>query len=139
MISLKKKVKSIKQRQVFLGGIKDLNLEIGLKTEMSKNKNTSLDTKVTGSTISGGGDINIASGKDVTYRTSNIEGKNTNIHAGNELNITGRDEIHKSSIKNEKGEIKVTAGINLGGIKDTIDSVVNMVTGIKHVPKAAGV
>lgn len=127
-----------KTKTSIFGGIKDLNIEIGLKTEMSKNKNISLDTKVTGSNISSGGNINIASGKDVNIEASNIEGKNTNIHAGNELNITGRDEIHKSSIKNEKGEIKVTAGINLGGIKDTIDSVVNMVTGIKDVPKAAG-
>lgn len=127
-----------KTKTSIFGGIKDLNLEIGLKTQMSKNKNTSLDTKVTGSSISGGGDINIASGKNINIEASNIEGKNTNIHAGNELNITGRDEIHKSSIKNEKGEIKVTAGINLGGIKDTVDSVVNMVTGIKDVPKAAG-
>lgn len=128
-----------KHKTSLFGGVKDLNFEIGMKTEVSKNKNSTLDTKVTGSNISSGGDVNISSGKDIKIEASNIEGKNTNLKAENELNVTGRDELHVSKIKNEKGEIKITAGVNLGGIKDTVDSVVNMVESAKDIPKAGGV
>ena len=128
-----------KHKTSLFGGVKDLNFEIGMKTEISKNKNSTLDTKVTGSNISSGGDVNISSGKDIKIEASNIEGKNTNLKAENELNVTGRDELHVSKIKNEKGEIKITAGVNLGGIKDTVDSVVNMVESAKDIPKAGGV
>ena len=128
-----------KHKTSLFGGVKDLNFEIGMKTEISKNKNSTLDTKVTGSNISSGGDVNIFSGKDIKIEASNIEGKNTNLKAENELNVTGRDELHVSKIKNEKGEIKITAGVNLGGIKDTVDSVVNMVESAKDIPKAGGV
>ncbi|WP_270427666.1 hemagglutinin repeat-containing protein [Fusobacterium mortiferum] len=128
-----------KHKTSLFGGVKDLNFEIGMKTEISKNKNSTLDTKVTGSNISSRGDVNISSGKDIKIEASNIEGKNTNLKAENELNVTGRDELHVSKIKNEKGEIKITAGVNLGGIKDTVDSVVNMVESAKDIPKAGGV
>lgn len=128
-----------KHKTSLFGGVKDLNFEIGMKTEISKNKNSTLDTKVTGSNISSGGDVNIFSGKDIKIEASNIEGKNTNLKAENELNVTGRDELHVSKIKNEKGEIKITAGVNLGGIKDTVDSVINMVESAKDIPKAGGV
>ena len=45
-----------KHKTSLFGGVKDLNFEIGMKTEISKNKNSTLDTKVTESNISSGGD-----------------------------------------------------------------------------------
>ena len=135
----KKESEKHKTKTSIFGSVKDLNFEVGLKTEASKNQSTSLDTKVTGSNILAGGDVNISSNKDINIEASNIEGKNTNLHAENELNITGRDEIHSSTIKNEKEEIKITAGVDLGGIKDTVDSVVNMVESAKDLPEAVGV
>ena len=104
-----------------------------------RNKNSTLDTKVTGSNISSGGDVNIFSGKDIKIEARNIEGKNTNHKAENEMKETGRDELHERKIKNEKGEIKITAGVNDGGGKDTEDSDVKMIESSKEIPKAGGV
>ncbi|WP_448822101.1 hemagglutinin repeat-containing protein, partial [Cetobacterium sp.] len=52
----KKESEKHKTKTSIFGSVKDLNFEVGLKTEASKNQSTSLDTKVTGSNILVGGD-----------------------------------------------------------------------------------
>ena len=135
----KKESQKSKSKTKFFGSADNLNFEIGLSTSIEKNKKVTYDTKVIGSSIESDGDIKIVSKNNTNIEASNISGNNTSIYAGNELNITARDEIHSNTIKNEKGEIKLTAGINLSGIKDTIDSVKDTVVGIKDLPGVIGV
>ncbi|MCB8564423.1 two-partner secretion domain-containing protein [Fusobacterium ulcerans] len=135
----KKESQKSKSKTKFFGSADNLNFEIGLSTSIEKNKKVTYDTKVVGSSIESDGNIKIISKNNTNIEASNISGNNTTIYAGNELNITAREEIHSSTIKNEKGEIKLTAGINLSGIKDTIDSVKDTVVGIKDLPGVIGV
>ena len=135
----KKESQKSKSKTKFFGSADNLNFEIGLSTSIEKNKKVTYDTKVIGSSIESDGDIKIVSKNNTNIEASNISGNDTAIYAGNELNITAREEIHSSTIRNEKGEIKITAGVNLGGIKDTIDSVKDTVVGIKDLPGIIGV
>ncbi|UUV18240.1 hemagglutinin repeat-containing protein [Fusobacteria bacterium ZRK30] len=135
----KKQKQKTKYGTSLFGSVDGPSIEVGISTSIEKNKNTSLDTKVVGSNISSDGDIKIISGNNTNVEASDIVGNNVDIEAVNEINIIGRDEIHSSSEKNEKGEIKLSVGVDLSGIKDTFDSMVNATKGIKDLPEVVNV
>lgn len=134
-----------KQKQKTKYGIKyfasadNWNFQVGSSTGIEKNKKTNYDTKVKGSNLLSGGDISIIGNKNVTVEASNLSGNDNNIYAGNKLNVTGRDEVHKENVKNEKIEVTQRVGLNLSGIKNTITSIKDAVTGIKDLPEVVSV
>ncbi|MDY4011336.1 MAG: hypothetical protein SOY60_06690 [Fusobacterium gastrosuis] len=81
-------------------------------------------------------DVNIESRKDTNIQASTILSENTNINTKGELNLLTKDEISINNMSGTEIEAKLSAKLDLSGVKETVKSVVDVVKGIPELPKA---
>lgn len=127
-----------KYKTSFFSDFKGLNFEIGMKFKGNQTKEGIYKTTVAGTNINAEKTINLQSGKDITIQASNLLSENTFAKAEGKLNIIDKDEIFTRDISSKEVEAKLSAGLRLSGVKETLKSTINIVKGVKEFPKMIG-
>ena len=131
--------KETKYRTSLFADFKGLNFEIGAKIKGSQTKEGTHKTTVASSNINAGKDLYIKSGNDTTIQAANFISENTYVTSDGKINIISKDNTISTEFSNKEIEAKISAGVRLRGVKDTLKSTYQVVKGLKHLPDTIGI
>ena len=131
--------KETKYRTSLFADFKGLNFEIGAKVKGSQAKEGIHKTTVASSNIDAGKDLYIKSGNDTTVQAANFISENTYVTSDGKINIISKDNTISTEFSNKEIEAKISAGVRLRGVKDTLKSTYQVVKGLKHLPDTIGI
>ena len=131
--------KETKYRTSLFADFKGLNFEIGAKVKGSQTKEGIHKTTVASSNIDAGKDLYIKSGNDTTIQAGNFISENTYVTSDGKINIISKDNTISTEFSNKEIEAKISAGVRLRGVKDTLKSTYQVVKGLKHLPDTIGI
>ena len=131
--------KETKYRTSLFADFKGLNFEIGAKVKGSQAKEGIHKTTVASSNIDAGKDLYIKSGNDTTVQAANFISENTYVTSDGKINIISKDNTISTEFSNKEIEAKISAGVKLNGVKDTLKSTYQVVKGLKHLPDTIGI
>ena len=131
--------KETKYRTSLFADFKGLNFEIGAKVKGSQTKEGIHKTTVASSNINAGKDLYIKSGNDTTVQAANFTSENTYVTSDGKMNIISKDNTISTEFSNKEIEAKISAGVRLRGVKDTLKSTYQVVKGLKHLPDTIGI
>ena len=131
--------KETKYRTSLFADFKGLNFEIGAKVKGSQTKEGIHKTTVASSNINAGKDLYIKSGNDTTVQAANFISENTYVTSDGKMNIISKDNTISTEFSNKEIEAKISAGVRLRGVKDTLKSTYQVVKGLKHLPDTIGI
>ena len=131
--------KETKYRTSLFADFKGLNFEIGAKIKGSQTKEGIHKTTVASSNINAGKDLYIKSGNDTTVQAANFISENTYVTSDGKMNIISKDNTISTEFSNKEIEAKISAGVRLRGVKDTLKSTYQVVKGLKHLPDTIGI
>ena len=131
--------KETKYRTLLFADFKGLNFEIGAKVKGSQTKEGIHKTTVASSNIDAGKDLYIKSGNDTTIQAANFSSENTYVTSDGKINIISKDNTISTEFSNKEIEAKISAGVRLRGVKDTLKSTYQVVKGLKHLPDTIGI
>ena len=131
--------KETKYRTSLFADFKGLNFEIGAKVKGSQTKEGIHKTTVASSNINAGKDLYIKSGNDTTIQAGNFSSENTYVTSDGKINIISKDNTISTEFSNKEIEAKISAGVRLNGVKDTLKSVYQVAKGLKHLPDTIGI
>ena len=131
--------KETKYRTSLFADLKGLNFEIGAKVKGSQTKEGIHKTTVASSNIDAGKDLYIKSGNDTTIQAANFTSENTYVTSDGKINIISKDNTISTEFSNKEIEAKISAGVRLRGVKDTLKSTYQVVKGLKHLPDTIGI
>ena len=131
--------KETKYRTSLFADFKGLNFEIGAKVKGSQTKEGIHKTTVASSNIDAGKDLYIKSGNDTTIQAANFISENTYVTSDGKINIISKDNTISTEFSNKEIEAKISAGVRLRGVKDTLKSTYQVVKGLKHLPDTIGI
>ena len=131
--------KETKYRTLLFADFKGLNFEIGAKVKGSQTKEGIHKTTVASSNIDAGKDLYIKSGNDTTVQAANFISENTYVTSDGKMNIISKDNTISTEFSNKEIEAKISAGVRLRGVKDTLKSTYQVVKGLKHLPDTIGI
>ena len=131
--------KETKYRTSLFADFKGLNFEIGAKIKGSQTKEGIHKTTVASSNINAGKDLYIKSGNDTTIQAANFISENTYVTSDGKMNIISKDNTISTEFSNKEIEAKISAGVRLRGVKDTLKSTYQVVKGLKHLPDTIGI
>ena len=131
--------KETKYRTSLFADFKGLNFEIGAKGKGSQAKEGIHKTTVASSNIDAGKDLYIKSGNDTTVQAANFISENTYVTSDGKINIISKDNTISTEFSNKEIEAKISAGVKLNGVKDTLKSTYQVVKGLKHLPDTIGI
>ena len=131
--------KETKYRTSLFADFKGLNFEIGAKVKGSQTKEGIHKTTVASSNIDAGKDLYIKSGNDTTIQAANFTSENTYVTSDGKINIISKDNTISTEFSNKEIEAKISAGVRLRGVKDTLKSTYQVVKGLKHLPDTIGI
>ncbi|WP_338946090.1 hemagglutinin repeat-containing protein [Fusobacterium pseudoperiodonticum] len=131
--------KETKYRTSLFADFKGLNFEIGAKVKGSQTKEGIHKTTVASSNINAGKDLYIKSGNDTTIQAANFTSENTYVTSDAKINIISKDNTISTEFSNKEIEAKISAGVRLRGVKDTLKSTYQVVKGLKHLPDTIGI
>ncbi|ATV60036.1 hemagglutinin repeat-containing protein [Fusobacterium pseudoperiodonticum] len=131
--------KETKYRTSLFADFKGLNFEIGAKIKGSQTKEGIHKTTVASSNINAGKDLYIKSGNDTTIQAANFTSENTYVASDGKINIISKDNTTSTEFSNKEIEAKISAGVKLNGVKDTLKSTYQVVKGLKHLPDTIGI
>ena len=131
--------KETKYRTSLFADFKGLNFEVGAKVKGSQTKEGIHKTTVASSNINAGKDLYIKSGNDTTVQAANFISENTYVTSDGKMNIISKDNTISTEFSNKEIEAKISAGVRLRGVKDTLKSTYQVVKGLKHLPDTIGI
>ena len=131
--------KETKYRTSLFADFKGLNFEVGAKVKGSQTKEGIHKTTVASSNINAGKDLYIKSGNDTTIQAANFTSENTYVTSDGKMNIISKDNTISTEFSNKEIEAKISAGVRLRGVKDTLKSTYQVVKGLKHLPDTIGI
>lgn len=131
--------KETKYRTSLFADFKGLNFEIGAKVKGSQAKEGIHKTTVASSNINAGKDLYIKSGNDTTIQAANFISENTYVASDGKINIISKDNTISTEFSNKEIEAKISAGVRLNGVKETLKSTYQVVKGLKHLPDTIGI
>ena len=131
--------KETKYRTSLFADFKGLNFEVGVKVKGSQTKEGIHKTTVASSNINAGKDLYIKSGNDTTIQAANFISENTYVTSDGKINIISKDNTISTEFSNKEIEAKISAGVRLNGVKDTLKSTYQVVKGLKHLPDTIGI
>ena len=131
--------KETKYRTSLFADFKGLNFEVGAKVKGSQTKEGIHKTIVASSNINAGKDLYIKSGNDTTVQAANFISENTYVTSDGKMNIISKDNTISTEFSNKEIEAKISAGVRLRGVKDTLKSTYQVVKGLKHLPDTIGI
>ena len=131
--------KETKYRTSLFADFKGANFEIGAKVKGSQTKEGIHKTTVASSNINAGKDLYIKSGNDTTIQAANFSSENTYVTSDGKINIISKDNTISTEFSNKEIEAKISAGVRLRGVKDTLKSTYQVVKGLKHLPDTIGI
>ena len=131
--------KETKYRTSLFADFKGANFEIGAKVKGSQTKEGIHKTTVASSNINAGKDLYIKSGNDTTIQAGNFSSENTYVTSDGKINIISKDNTISTEFSNKEIEGKISAGVRLNGVKDTLKSVYQVAKGLKHLPDTIGI
>ena len=131
--------KETKYRTSLFADFKGANFEIGAKVKGSQTKEGIHKTTVASSNINAGKDLYIKSGNDTTIQAGNFSSENTYVTSDGKINIISKDNTISTEFSNKEIEAKISAGVRLNGVKDTLKSVYQVAKGLKHLPDTIGI
>ena len=131
--------KETKYRTSLFADFKGLNFEVGAKVKGSQTKEGIHKTTVASSNINAGKDLYIKSGNDTTVQAANFISENTYVTSDGKINIISKDNTISTEFSNKEIEAKISAGVKLNGVKDTLKSTYQVVKGLKHLPDTIGI
>ena len=131
--------KETKYRTSLFADFKGLNFEVGAKVKGSQTKEGIHKTTVASSNINAGKDLYIKSGNDTTVQAANFISENTYVTSDGKMNIISKDNTISTEFSNKEIEAKISAGVRLRGVKDTLKSTYQVIKGLKHLPDTIGI
>ena len=131
--------KETKYRTSLFADFKGLNFEIGAKIKGSQTKEGIHKTTVASSNINAGKDLYIKSGNDTTIQAGNFSSENTYVASDGKINIISKDSTISTEFSNKEIEAKISAGVRLNGVKETLKSSYQVAKGLKHLPDTIGI
>ena len=131
--------KETKYRTSLFADFKGLNFEVGAKVKGSQTKEGIHKTTVASSNINADKDLYIKSGNDTTVQAANFISENTYVASDGKINIISKDNTTSTEFSNKEIEAKISAGVRLRGVKDTLKSTYQVVKGLKHLPDTIGI
>ncbi|WP_298971796.1 hemagglutinin repeat-containing protein, partial [uncultured Fusobacterium sp.] len=131
--------KETKYRTSLFADFKGLNFEVGAKVKGSQTKEGIHKTTVASSNINTGKDLYIKSGNDTTIQAGNFSSENTYVTSDGKINIISKDSTISTEFSNKEIEVKISAGVRLNGVKETLKSSYQVVKGLKHLPDTIGI
>ena len=131
--------KETKYRTSLFADFKGLNFEVGAKIKGSQTKEGIHKTTVASSNINAGKDLYIKSGNDTSIQAANFSSENTYVTSDGKINIISKDNTISAEFSNKEIEAKISAGVRLNGVKDTLKSTYQVVKGLKHLPDTIGI
>ncbi len=131
--------KETKYRTSLFADFKGLNFEVGAKVKGSQTKEGIHKTTVASSNINAGKDLYIKSGNDTTIQAGNFSSENTYVTSDGKINIISKDSTISTEFSNKEIEAKISAGVRLNGVKETLKSSYQVAKGLKHLPDTIGI
>ena len=131
--------KETKYRTSLFADFKGLNFEVGAKIKGSQTKEGIHKTTVASSNINAGKDLYIKSGNDTTIQAGNFSSENTYVTSDGKINIISKDSTISTEFSNKEIEAKISAGVRLNGVKETLKSSYQVAKGLKHLPDTIGI
>ena len=131
--------KETKYRTSLFADFKGLNFEIGAKVKGSQTKEGIHKTTVASSNINAGKDLYIKSENNTTIQAGNFSSENTYATSDGKINIISKDNTISTEFSNKEIEAKISAGVRLNGVKDTLKSSYQVAKGLKHLPDTIGI
>ena len=131
--------KETKYRTSLFADFKGLNFEVGAKVKGSQTKEGVHKTTVASSNINAGKDLYIKSGNDTTIQAGNFSSENTYVTSDGKINIISKDSTISTEFSNKEIEAKISAGVRLNGVKETLKSSYQVAKGLKHLPDTIGI
>ena len=131
--------KETKYRTSLFADFKGLNFEVGAKIKGSQTKEGIHKTTVASSNINAGKDLYIKSGNDTTIQAGNFSSENTYVTSDGKINIISKDSTISTEFSNKEIEAKISAGVRLNGVKETLKSSYQVAKGLKNLPDTIGI
>ena len=109
-----------------LSGKGGIGLSVGFGSSKSKTESHAAVTQAAASHVTAEGDVNVTATKDITIRGSDISGKDVNLKAGGNVNISSAEQTRTNTTNQSSkgGSLGVTFG---GGLPVTVNG--NMYSG----------